>query len=109
MFSMNMKKYMTFTVSWEVYQGEDEDSLLPIYAEPVDCKCFIYGKNLYIREQNEQTVVSAKAYLTLENIHVKDKLDGQIIKSVNNYPENWDAKNQLFEALTWTGWGKNEV
>lgn len=106
---MNMKKYMTFTVKWEKFIGEDEDTNMPMYAEPVEIKSFVYGKNLFIREDEQHTTVSAKVYLTLEDIHVKDKIDGQQIKSVNHYPENWDNQGQLLEALTWSGWGKSEL
>lgn len=100
---MNMKKYMTFTVSWEKYIGEDEDTNMPMYESSVDIKCFIYGKTMFIREYDEHTSVNATVYLTLEDIHVKDKIEGQQIKSVNHYPENWDSQGQLLEALTWTG------
>lgn len=102
---MNMNKYMTFTVKWQQLNENnsdfDSDTMMSDYSEPVDCKCFIYGKNIFIREEDKQTTVSAKVYLTLEKVKPKDKLDGQIVKSVNNYPESWDNKVQLYECLIW--------
>ena len=98
---MDLKKYMTFTVKWEKFLGEDEDTHMASYAEPVDIKCFIYGKNIFIREEDGATAVSAKVYLTLADVQVKDKVDGQVVKSVNSNPESWDSRVQLYEVLTW--------
>lgn len=98
---MYMEKYMTFEAVWEKQIGIDEDTRMPSFAPAETIKCFEYGKNVFLREDNSSTMVSAKAYLTLENVELGDKIDGQVVKSVNNYPENWDANKQLFEVLTW--------
>lgn len=103
MVGMNMKKYMTFTVSWEKFKQDSEELNTGIYEDPVDCKCYIYGKNIYIREDNQEAPVSAKVYLTLDEVKVKDRLDGQVVKSVNSYPESWNSKVQLYECLIWRG------
>lgn len=98
---MDMKKYMTFDVEWTPCTGEDEDTLTLEYGEAQTIKCFKYGKNVYVRDSEGNTTISAQAYLVLEDIKPKDLLDGQVVKSVNNYPESWDAKNVLKECLTW--------
>lgn len=98
---MNMQKYMTFTSQWQKLKEVDEDTQMADYEEPVDIKTFIYGKNVFIRENESHTTVSAKCYLTLENVSVGDLLDGQVIKSVSSYPESWNQDKQLYECLTW--------
>lgn len=98
---MDMRKYMTFEVPWEKYTGEDEDTHMAEFAPPVMIKTFIYGKSIFLREEAKATTVSAKAYLTLEQVQPKDKLDGQVVRSVNSYPESWTSKDQLYEVLTW--------
>ena len=98
---MNLKKYMTFTVNWQKFIEEDEDTHMAVYADPVPIKAFIYGKNLYVRESEAATIVSAKVYLVLEDVHVRDIIDGQVVKSVNSNPESWDERVQLYEVLTW--------
>lgn len=98
---MNMKKYMTFKVEWQKYIGMDEETMTSIYSNPEIVDVFIYGKNIYIQESDKQAVVSAKVYLTLADVKVKDILDKQVVKSVSSYPESWDSRVQLFECLTW--------
>lgn len=99
--TMDMKKYMTFEAILETFEGEDDDTHMASYAFPKKIKCFIYGKDIFLREDSSATTISAKAYLTLEKVKPKDKLDGQVVKSVNNYPESWGIENQLYEVLTW--------
>lgn len=98
---MYMEKYMTFEAVWEPFIGEDEDTHMAEYGEAVTVKCFEYGKNVFVRQDMGATTISAKAYLTLEKVKPKDRFDGQVVKSVNNYPESWDATRQLYEVLTW--------
>lgn len=98
---MNISKYMTFTVPYEKYIGVDDDFMSSSYAPPINIKCFVYGKNIYIRDEDSYALVSAKSYVTDYKINIQDKLDGQIVKNVDNYPKEWNSKNQLFEALIW--------
>lgn len=98
---MDMQKYMTFTSKWEKLAERDEDTMMETFEAQVDIKTYIYGKNIFIRDENQHTAVSAKVYLTLANVNVGDKIDGQVVKSVNSYPESWDDKVQLYECLTW--------
>ena len=98
---MNMNKYLTFDAEWKKCIGEDEDTRMLTYKDAVKIKCFKYGKNIFIRENTSGTTVSAQAYLVLEEVKPKDILDGQVVKSVNIYPESWDNKVKLYEVLTW--------
>lgn len=79
----------------------DENTHMGFYDDPVTIDCFIYGKDIFIRENSGASVVNARVYLTLADVSPKDKIDGQVVKSVNSYPENWDANGQLYEVLTW--------
>lgn len=92
---------MTFDAVWEKYIGEENDTMLPQYAEPVTIKCFQYGKTLWVARDMVQTAVSAKMYLTLVEISVKDRLDGQVVKAVEHWPESWDPRVILYGASTW--------
>lgn len=98
---MNMSKYLTFDVEWKKCTGEDEDTRMLEYEEAVKIKCFKYGKNIFLRGENSGTTISAQAYLVLDEVQPKDILDGQVVKSVNVYPESWDNKVKLYEVLTW--------
>lgn len=98
---MNMEKYMTFTVKWTPCIGVDDDTMALIYGDETYIKCFKYGKNIFVRNDAGSDTVSAQAYLVLDAVHPKDLLDGQVVKSVNNYPESWDNRVNLYECLTW--------
>ena len=96
-----MNKYLTFNAEWKKCKGEDEDTRMLEYEKAVTIKCFKYGKNIFIRENTSGTTVSAQAYLVLEEVQPKDILDGQVVKSVNIYPESWNNNVKLYEVLTW--------
>lgn len=98
---MDLDKYMTFSVEWKKYSGEDSDTMMPEFGETQISKCFKYGKSVFLRESENSTVVSAKAYLTTDAVSPKDMYDGQIVKSVNDYPESWDSRVILKEVLIW--------
>lgn len=98
---MDMSKYMTFKVKWSPCIGMDEDTRTIEYGAETDINVFKYGKDVFVREDSAATTVSAQAYLTLEKVKPKDILDGQVVKSVNSYPESWDSRVILYECLTW--------
>ena len=96
-----MNKYLTFNTELKKCKGEDEDTRMLEYEKAVIIKCFKYGKNIFLRGESSGTTVSAQAYLVLDEVQPKDILDGQVVKSVNIYPESWDNKVKLYEVLTW--------
>lgn len=96
-----MKKYLTFDAEWKQCTGEDEDTRMLEYGDTVKIKCFKYGKNIFLRGESSGTTVSAQAYLVLDEVKPKDMIDGQVVKSVNVYPESWDNRVKLYEVLTW--------
>lgn len=98
---MDLQKYMTFTTSWRKLLGENSDTHMPQYGDPVPSHCFQYGKNITVYTAEGCTTVSAKAYLTLDPVQLKDIYDGQVVKSVNNFPESWNSRVVLYEVLTW--------
>lgn len=98
---MNLEKYMTFDSVWEALKSEDTDTMMAEYEKPVTIKTFQYGKDIFLRDKTDAATVSARVYLTTANVKPKDKIDGQVVQSVNNYPESWDSKNMLYECLTW--------
>lgn len=91
---------MVMTCKWEKNLGVDEDTHMPIFGEAVDIKCFSYGKNIFIRQDTSSATVSAKAYIVTDLVKVGDKIDGQVVKSVDNIPD-FDGTVPLFECLTW--------
>lgn len=98
---MDMSKYMTFDATYEEYDSMDDDTHMSSFKEARSIKVFIYGKDMFIRNEDNGTVVTAETYLTLEAVKPKDKINGQVIKSVNKYPESWNSDNILYEAYTW--------
>jgi hypothetical protein len=98
---VDLQKYLTFKVKWCPCEEVDEDTKTLEYGEEQEIDCFKYGKNIFVRETESSTTVSAQAYLVLADVKPKDLLDGQVVKSVNNYPESWDARVILKECLTW--------
>lgn len=98
---MNINNYMTFKVKWTPCIGLDDDTRTLKYGNETEIKCFKYGKDIFIRQDAQSGTVSAQVYLVLEDVKPKDILDGQIVKSVNNYPESWDSSIILRECLTW--------
>lgn len=97
---MYLKKYLTFKTNWQKH-SIDEDTLLMMYEEPIVINCFKYGKNIYIRESEENTLINAQVYLVIDEVQIGDKIDGQVVKSVNMYPETWHPERPLYEVLTW--------
>ncbi len=97
---MNYEDYMVMNCKWEKNLGVDEDTHMPIFGEAVDIKCFSYGKNIFIRQDTSSATVSAKAYIVTDLVKVGDKIDGQVVKSVDNIPD-FDGTVPLFECLTW--------
>lgn len=98
---MDLSKYMTFRALWSKLDKIDEDLRAPVYSEPVSIACFIYGKDIFIRDKDASSTVSAKVYLVLDPVKPHDILDGQVVKSVKSYPESWDPSIHLYEVLTW--------
>lgn len=97
---MNYNDYMKMTCVYEKKLGLDDDTQMLKYGNPTSMKCFSYGKNIFIRGTDSNAIVSAKVYTLSSPVNVGDKIDGQVIKSVNNVPD-FDGSMVLFEALTW--------
>lgn len=98
---MDIKKYLTLKAVWERKVDIDPDTRMPVFADPVIIDCFKYGKGMFIRGDNDAAHVSARSYLVLDDVQPEDKLDGQVVQSVNDFPESWDDKVVLHEVLTW--------
>lgn len=98
---MDMKKYMTFEAEHKRLLSIDENTHMMMFDSPRMIRCFKYGKDIFLREKTAATTVSAQVYLTLEKVVPGDLLDGQVVKSINVYPENWTSKECLYEVLTW--------
>ena len=97
---MDYKDYMVMSCNWQKNLGKDEDTHMPSYDSTVDIKCFSYGKNIFIRQDASSTTVSAKAYIVTDLVKVGDKIDEQVVKSVDNISD-FDGTVPLFECLTW--------
>lgn len=98
---MDMKKYMTFDATYEEFESEDEDCHMSTFKKARTIKVFIYGKDMFIRNSDNSTVVTAQTYLTLEAVKPKDMINGQVVRSVNKFPESWNSNNMLYEVYTW--------
>lgn len=97
---MNYEEYLTMSCIWQKNLGIDEDTMMQSFDEEKEIKCFNYGKNIFVRENTSSTTVSAKAYIVTEEVKVKDIINGQVVKSVDNIPE-FDGSIPLYICLTW--------
>lgn len=97
---MNYEEYLTMSCIWQKNLGIDEDTMMQSFDDKKEIKCFSYGKNIFLRENTSSTTVSAKAYIVTEEVKVKDIIDGQVVKSVDNIPE-FDGSIPLYICLTW--------
>lgn len=97
---MNYNDYMTMQCDWEKKLGNDEDTHMSSFGIKTIIRCFEYGKNVFIRQDTSSATVSAMAYIVTDNVQVGDKINSQVVKSVNNIPE-FDGTFPLFECLTW--------
>lgn len=98
---MDIEKYLTYEVIWKPCLGEDPDTMMLSYGEDQTIKCFRYGKTVYVRDGESTAVESAQVYLVTDKVKPRDILDGQVVKSVNMYPESWDSRQEIYEAMTW--------
>lgn len=98
---MDINKYLVYNVQWQPCTGINEDTQMSEYGEAVSIKCLYYGKDVFLREGSGGATISAKAYIVLDPVKPRDILDGQVVKSVNNYPTEFIPGCTLYEALTW--------
>lgn len=91
---------MTMECTWSKKIEEDEDTLMPGFGVMQNIKCFKYGKTLYVRNADNNSIVSTMAYIVKEEVKVGDILDNQVVKSVDSVPE-FDGQFALYECLTW--------
>lgn len=98
---IELDEYMAFDAEWEQYDGESKYTNMPKYKPPVNIKCMKYGKTLYIRESIDGGKVNAQTYLVTDDIKVRDKIDGQVIKDRAEYPVDFEPGRTLYECYTW--------
>lgn len=97
---MDYKKYMIHNCVWEKNLCMDEDTHMPVFDRAITLKCFKSGKDIFIRDNQNATVIKASSYIVTDVLNVGDKLDGQVIKSVDNIPD-FKPTFPIYECLTW--------
>lgn len=97
---MDYKEYMIFSCLWEKNLDIDEDTHMQRFGTKTKLKCFKYGKNVFIRQDSSSTTISAQSYVVMCEVKVGDKIDNQVVKSVDVIPD-FDGKTPLYECLTW--------
>lgn len=97
---MNIRRYLKMTATLEVMTGKDTDTRNCTYAPPVTIPCFIYGKRKRIATSAGSTIISTQTYITVDDVKVGDKLDGQVVQEVNLV--NWfDGRTVSRECVCW--------
>lgn len=98
---MDIEKYLTFTVEWVPRIIDNAELSTYKMGDPVNVQCFTYGKNLYVRDGESHSFVSARVYVMKEKVNLGDIVDGQIVKAVDIYPVNFDPSVILYSVTTW--------
>jgi hypothetical protein len=80
--SMDINGYLTGKAKWEKYLGNDNEYSIESYEAPVDIATRIEGGNRYIRNAEGALEVSEMCYWSTEDVKLKDKINGQEVKSV---------------------------
>lgn len=89
--------YMLYPVMWEKTTGQNPDTRSLSYAEPIEIKVLRYGSFVLNRDANSSTQVSAQRYLTIDDVCLGDKLNGQVVKYCEPVPE-FDDSSELREV-----------
>jgi hypothetical protein len=98
---MDYESYMMHTCVWNEFLGEDEDTRSATYGPDKIIKCFKSGKNKYIREEGSGTLIVAKPIVVMDSVKGRDKIDSQVVKSINEIPDFDRPDFPIRECLTW--------
>jgi len=97
---MIYKDYMLYPVTLERMTGKDPDTRMDSYGAPEVIKVFRHGGLARIHTGQGDTTVSMQKYSTVDDIKIGDKINGQVVQSVEIVPE-FDGSEPLFEVTCW--------
>lgn len=83
---MNVESQLTMKCQYEESVIDDEEFMTESYKAPREMKCFRYGDKLNLVASDTITRLSDQTYWIVEDIKLGDKIDGQIIVSINPIP-----------------------
>lgn len=97
---MIYKDYMLYPVTWEQSTGKDPDTRMDSYNGAKTIKVFRHGRLARIHSGQGDTNISMQTYITVDDIKLGDKINGQVVQSVEPIPE-FDGTGDLFEVVCW--------
>ena len=99
---MNWDNKFHFEAKYEPWVGEDPDTCISKYGEPITIRCRKEGKKIDLRNSTEGDLVNAMFYMTDYPIVDKSKVDGQVVKLLNSYPPIRGRDMVVYEFYTWS-------
>lgn len=94
---MDIESYLTMKCLYKPVLEQDAEFLTPTFGEEVEKPCFKYGDRINIFTADTKDSLSAETYLMSFRPNPGDLIDGQVVKSVYEYPD-FDGSDQLFEV-----------
>jgi hypothetical protein len=91
---------MLYPVQWVQSTGKDPDTRIESYGATINIKVYRYGSMRFIRDSQSGTQVSAQKYITVDEVKLGDKLNGQVVKQVDPIPD-FSGGCSVCEVLCW--------
>lgn len=83
---MNVERQLTMKCQYEESIVDDEEFMTESFKAPREIKCFKYGDRLNLINSDSVTRLSDQTYWVVEDVELGDKIDGQVIVSINPIP-----------------------
>ena len=97
---MDVSMYLNTEVDYEEYIGNNNRYLSDEYKDAVKLKCRLEGNLKFVRDKDSQMQYSEQTYWSIYPIKVKDKINGQYVRSVNPIYE-FDGSIVYYEVSVW--------
>lgn len=75
--------YMNQEVTYREFLNKKDNFGSPMYGDVEIIKCFSYGEDVYIRDEDKSDIVQMNTYITEKEVKIKDLLNGKIVKSAS--------------------------
>lgn len=94
---MDISSDLTMKCTYQPVSGLDPEFRTPTFGAEEEKPCFRYGDKVNIITADTKDVLSDQTYLLDFRPNPGDLIDGQVVKSVYEYPD-FDGSDQLFEV-----------
>lgn len=94
---VDIGSYLTMKCRYKAVSEVDPEFRTPTFGEEQEKPCFKYGDKVNVLTADTKDVLSDQTYLLDFRPSPGDLIDGQVVKSVYEYPD-FDGSDQLFEV-----------